>query len=98
MLTRDELKGLLNVLQFYFIAGLSLGVVCATVAVNGGIILTWASLGAWATPRMMTAVIVMLIGMVTALMAYLILLPAELKLVRRKLKPKILRRRLAGKR
>jgi membrane associated rhomboid family serine protease len=97
VLTKEELKGLLNVLQFYIIAGLMMGIVAATVAVNGGLVLTQKTVGVFATPKAMTAIIVMAIGMATALMAYAVLLPAELKLVRRKLKPEILRRRLSGR-
>ena len=98
MVTREELKELLIVLQFYFLAGVALGVMTATVAVNGGMVLTQMTFGVFATPKEMTAFIVMLLGVITALMAYVVLLPAELKLVRRKLKPELLRRRLSRKR
>jgi hypothetical protein len=97
VVTREELKELLIVFQFYFLAGLVLGVMTATVAVNGGMVLTHMTFGVFATPKAMTAFIVMILGIITSLMAYVVLLPAELKLVRRKLKPELLRRRLLGK-
>jgi hypothetical protein len=97
MVTREELKELLNVLQYYVIGGLAMGVAMATVAVNGGIVLTRMTFGIFTTPREMTGVIVLFLGVLTSVMAYLILLPAELRLVRKKLKPLILRRRLSGK-
>lgn len=97
VLTKEELKELLQVLNFYVIGGLSLGLVCAPVAANSGIALTRANYGLPVSTQFFTALIVILIGLMTGLLAYLVLLPAELKLIRRKLKPKLLARRLAGK-
>ncbi len=96
MVTRDELKELLGILNFYLIVGLLIGVVTAVIAINGGIVLTSHSHGA-SPAKAITASILLGIGAFTGLSAYLVLLPAELKLVRRKLRPKVLRQRLAGK-
>jgi hypothetical protein len=97
VVTKEELKELLQVLNYYIVGGLSLGVMCATVAANGGIIVTRTNYGLPVAPQFFTALVVMFIGLMTGLLAYLILLPAELKLIRRKLRPKILARRLSGK-
>ncbi len=73
-----------------------MGVVAADVSVNGGVVLTRMDLGTFLSPRIISGLIVLLIGVTVGVLAYLALLPAELRLVRRKLRPKILRRKLMG--
>lgn len=97
MITKDELKELVSVLNYYIIAGLAMGIMVATVAVNGGVVVMRGDYGLPLPVKAMSAIIMILIGVMTGLLAYLVLLPAELKLVRRKLRPKLLRRRLSGK-
>lgn len=97
MITRDELKELVKVLNYYIIGGLSMGIMVATIATNGGVVLVKSDLGSLLSAKAASAIIVMLIALVTSLLAYLVLLPAELKLARRKLRPKLLRRRLSRK-
>lgn len=97
MVSKDELKELLSVLNYYMIGGLMLGVTCATVAANSGIAFVRADYGLPVPTRVITVLIVVSIGAMTGLLAYLVLLPAELKLIRRKLRPRILARRLSGK-
>ena len=97
MITKDELKELAKVLNYYVIAGLCLGIMVATVAVNGGVILVRSNYGLPLTTKALSAMLMILIGLMTSLSAYLVLLPAELKLARRKLRPQVLRRRLSGK-
>ncbi len=96
-MTKDELKELASILNYYLICGLAMGIATSSVAMMGGILLVGPNSGFPISARVMTAGIVMGIGVLTALLAYLVLLPAELRLVRRKLKPKLLARRLSGK-
>lgn len=96
-MTKDELKELASILNYYLICGVAMGIATASVAVTGGVVLVGPNNGFPVSPRLITAGIVMAIGIMTGLLAYLVLLPAELRLVRRKLQPKLLARRLAGK-
>lgn len=97
MVTKEELKELLRVLNYYMIGGLTMGITCATLVAYGGIVFVRADYGLTVSTKIITATIVILIGAMTGLAAYLILLPAELKLARQKLKPIVLARRLSGK-
>ncbi len=83
-MTRDELKELLGIFSYYLIGGLALGVVAATVAVNGGIVLVRTNYGLPLPTRAVTATVVIVIGALTSVLAFLTLLPTELKLIRRK--------------
>jgi hypothetical protein len=74
---------------------LTLGVTAATIAVNGGIVFVKSTYGLPVPPKLITAAIVLLIGALTGLMAYVILLPAELKLIRQRAKPRLLAQRLS---
>ncbi len=94
-ITKNEFKELLNVFNFYLIVGLMLGITAATIAVNGGIVFVKSTYSLPVPPRFFTAAIVMAIGLLTSLMAYLVLLPAELKIIRRRLAPKLLAQRLS---
>ncbi len=95
-ITKDELKELLSVLNYYLICGVAMGIATASVAVTGGIVLTRSDYGLALSAKVLTAFIVILIGVSTGLLAFLVLLPAELRLVRRKLRPKLLAQRLSG--
>jgi hypothetical protein len=97
MITKDEFKELLSVLNYYLIAGLSMGIVSASVAVIGGILVVKSNYGLPLPVKAVSSIIVILIGVMTALFAYLVLLPAELRVVRRKLQPILLAKRLSGK-
>ncbi|MBI5032151.1 MAG: hypothetical protein HZB51_16595 [Chloroflexi bacterium] len=97
MITKEELKELLSVLNYFMIGGLMLGITCATVVAMGDIAFVRTDYGLPVPTKVITATIVILIGAMTGLVAYLILLPAELKLVRQKLSPILLARRLSGK-
>jgi hypothetical protein len=96
-MSRDEVKALLGVLNYYLISGVGLGIASASVAVTGGIVLVRTGYGLPLSTKALTALIVVSIGILTGLLAFLVLLPAELRLVRRKLKPKLLAQRLSGK-
>ena len=97
MITKDELKELAKVLNYYVIAGLCMGVMVATIAVNGGVMVVRSNFGLPVPAQVISGVLVILVGLVTSLLAYLILLPAELKLARRRLRPQLLKRRLSRK-
>jgi hypothetical protein len=97
MITKKELKELLSVFNYYMIGGLMLGITCATVTANSSIVFVTVDYGSPAYPKVITASIVILLGVMIGLSAYLILLPAELKLVRQKLKPILLAQRLSRK-
>ena len=97
MITRDELKELLSVLNYYIISGLALGFAVAPIAMMGGIVLVKSNYGLPLSISSLTGITVVLIGALTGLLAYLVLLPAELRVVRRKLKPILLAKRLSGK-
>jgi hypothetical protein len=97
MITRDEFKELLSVLNYYIISGLALGFAVAPIAMMGGIVLVKSNYGLPLSISSLTGIIVVLIGALTGLLAYLVLLPAELRVVRRKLKPILLAKRLSGK-
>jgi hypothetical protein len=97
MITRDEFKELLSVLNYYIISGLALGFAVAPIAMMGGIVLVKSNYGLPLSISSLTGIILVLIGALTGLLAYLVLLPAELRVVRRKLKPILLAKRLSGK-
>jgi hypothetical protein len=97
MITKEELKELLRVLNYYMIGGLMLGITCATLTANGGIAFVRTSYGLPVSPQIISIAIVISIGAMTGLLGFLVLLPAELRLARKKLKPILLARRLAGK-
>ncbi len=97
MITKEELKELAKALNYYVIAGLCMGIMVATVAVHGGVVLVRSNFGLPLTTQALSAAIMILMCLMTSLSAYLVLLPAELKLARRKLRPQLLRRRLSGK-
>jgi hypothetical protein len=96
-MSRDEVKELLGVLNYYLISGVGLGIASASVAVTGGIVLVRTDYGLPLSAKAATALIVVSIGVLTGLLAFLVLLPAELRVVRRKLKPRLLAQRLSGK-
>jgi len=96
MITKIELKGLLYVLNFYLLGGAVVGVLAATIAVNSGIVLlARTDFGFSLSARTVTAITILLIGIVTSLLGFIILIPAELKIIRRELKPKLLAQRLS---
>lgn len=95
MITKRELKGLVSVLNFYLLGGFSMGITAAVVASIFGSTLTRANDGMPLPSRAITAIIVILIGVATSLLAFGILLPAELKIIRRNLKPELLAQRLS---
>ena len=95
MITKAEIKELLYILNFYLLSGVSFGVVSETVAVYGGVQLVHSDYGLPFSPKALTVLIVILIGVMTGLLAYLVLLPAEIKLIRRTNKPKLLAQRLS---
>jgi len=98
MITREELKELLSVLNYYLIGGLMLGITSAWCAGMGGIVLVKPDAGLPISTHVITMTIIILIGAIMGLVAFLVLLPAELKLIRQKLKPLLLAQRLSGKR
>jgi hypothetical protein len=96
MVTKYELKELLRVLNFYLLGGFSVGVAAATVAVNfGGTFLARSEFGVYLSGRAVTIITILLIGVVSCLLAFIILIPAELKIIRLEHKPKLLADRLA---
>lgn len=98
MITKMELKGLLYVLNFYLLGGAAVGVMAATVAVNSGIsLMARSDFGISLSARAVTAIVVILIGVVTSLLGFIVLIPAELKIIRRNLRPKLLAQRLSRK-
>ncbi len=94
---RDGVKELLGVLNYSLISGVGQGIASAYVTVTGGVVLVRTDNGLPLSAKALTAFIVVSIGVLTGLLAFLVLLPAELRLVRRKLKPKLLAQRLSGK-
>ena len=96
-MSRDEIKELLGVLNYYLISGVGLGIASASVAVTGGVVLVRTDDGPPLSAKALTALIVVSIEVLTGILAFLVLLPAELRLVRRKLKPQLLAQRLSGK-
>jgi hypothetical protein len=95
MITKDELKELLYILNFYLLGSMVFGIIAATIVVNGGVLLVRSDYGLPFSLRTITVFIVILIGGTTGLLAYLVLLPAELRLIRLRNKPKLLAKRLA---
>jgi len=63
----------------------------------GGMVLVRSDYGLPLSPRALTGLVVILLGVLTALMGYIVLIPAELKIIRRRLKPILLAKRLSGK-
>ncbi|MBI5301455.1 MAG: hypothetical protein HY868_04905 [Chloroflexi bacterium] len=94
-IAKCEFTELLKLLNYYMVGGLTLGIAVATVVLYGGIVFFKDVDGLPMSPKFITVAIVLLIGALTGLLAFLILLPAELKLIRRQLKPKILAQRLS---
>lgn len=97
MITKDEVKELLYILNFYLLGSAVFWIIAATIVVNGGVLLVRSGYGLPLSLKTLTAIIVTTIGGTTGLLAYLVLLPAELRLIRRKNKPKLLAKRLSGK-
>jgi hypothetical protein len=95
--TALEFKELLGVLLYYILSGLALGFAIAPIAVKGGIVLVRSSYGLPLSIQALTALIVILLGVLTALLGYIVLIPAELKIIRRRLTPILLAKRLSGK-
>jgi hypothetical protein len=94
---RDELKELSSILNYYFICSLAMGIASSSIAVTGGILLVRSDVGMPVSPKVMTAVIVVFVGALTGVLAFLVLLPAELKLIRRKAAARLYARRISGK-
>ena len=95
--TALEFKEMLGVLGYYLLSGIALGIVIAPIAVTGGMVLVRSDYGLPLSTQALTALIVVLLGVLTALMGYIVLIPAELKIIRRRLKPILLAKRLSGK-
>ena len=95
MITKSEIKELLYILNFYLLGSAVFGIIAATIVVNGGVVLVRSDYGLPFSLKTITALIVLLIGGTTGLLAYLVLLPAELRLIRRRNKPKLLAQRLS---
>ena len=96
-ITALEFKELLGVLLYYVLSGMALGIAIAPIAVSGGMVLVRSSYGLPLSIQTLTALVVIMLGVLTAIMGYIVLLPAELKIIRRKLKPILLAKRLSGK-
>jgi hypothetical protein len=95
MVTKCELKELLYVLNFYLLGGVTMGIAAATVVVSfGGTLLARTDFGVYLSGRTITVLTILLIGVITSLLTFIILIPAELKLIRRDLEPKLLAERL----
>jgi hypothetical protein len=91
-----EFKELLIVLFYYTLSGMTLGLAIAPLVVFGGMGLK-SNYGLPLTNQSLTALIVILAAVLAALFLYVVLIPAELEIVRRKLKPVLLAKRLMGK-
>ncbi len=83
-MNRNEFVELLSILSYYLVGGLALGVISATVAVNGGVLLVAENYGLPLPAKVMTAAVIIGIGAMTGILAFLVLLPAELAMMRRK--------------
>ena len=94
---RDELKELLSILRYYLLSGLAIGIASSSIAVSSGILLVRPDDGSPLSPKMITAAIVVSIGGFTGLLAFLVLLPAELKLIRKKAAAILFAQRISGK-
>ena len=97
-MSQSEFKELLGILRYYLIGGLAMGIASSSVAVTGGIVLLSPIDGLLLSPRAITALIVVSIGLMTGLLAFLVLLPAELKLMRRKAAATLYAQRMSRKR
>lgn len=95
--TALEFKELLRVFRYYLLSGIALGIAIAPIAINSGMVLVRSDYGLPLSARALTGLIVIVLGVLTALMGYLVLIPAELKIIRRRLKPILLANRLSGK-
>ena len=96
-LTALELKELFVVLTYYILSGLTLGIVIAPVVVLGGVGLVKSAYGLPLTIQSLTAIVVILLAVLIALLIYIVLIPAELIIIRRRLRPILLARRLSRK-
>ena len=96
-MTKIEFKELLGILRYYLLGGLGMGIASSSIAVTGGIVLLNPIGGLLLSPRAVTAIIVVSIGMMTGLLAFLVLLPAELKLMRRTAAARVHAQRLSRK-
>jgi hypothetical protein len=94
---KDEFKELLSIFRYYLLSGLAIGIASSSIAVSSGILLVRPSDGAPLSPKMVTAAIAVLIGASTGLLAFLVLLPAELKLIRKKAAAILYAQRISGK-
>jgi hypothetical protein len=95
--TALELKELFVVLIYYILSGLTLGIAIAPVVVLGGIGLVKSVYGLPLTMQSLTAILVILLAMLIALLVYIVLIPAELVIIRRRLRPILLAKRLSRK-
>jgi hypothetical protein len=95
MISKNELKELLNILNYYLLGSTIFGILAAAVLVYGGVLFVRSDSGLSLSAKTLTAIIVMLIGATTGMLAYIVLLPAELRLIRRKNRRKLLAERLS---
>ncbi len=95
--TALELKELFVVLVYYILSGMTLGIAIAPIVVLGGVGLVKSAYGLPLTIQTLTAILVILLSVLIALMIYIGLIPAELKIIRRRLKPILLAKKLSGK-
>ena len=97
-MSKNEFRDLLGILRYYLIGGLGMGIAISSLAVAGGIVLLKPIDGLLLSPRAITAMIVLLLGVMTGLLAFLVLLPAELKLMRREAAVRLYAQRMSRKR